>query len=54
MRVHRRISLYYSVRNLTAEPVRLEIRSAGLPEYLRPRSFQFVAANHTLGLKGSF
>ncbi len=54
VRVWRRLSLYYSVRNLTAEPVRLEIRSPGLPEYLRPRNYQFVAANHTLGLKGTF
>ncbi|MBL9199662.1 MAG: TonB-dependent receptor [Opitutaceae bacterium] len=54
LRVWRRLSVYYSVRNLTAEPVRLEIRSPGLPAYLRPRNYQFVAANHTLGLKGTF
>jgi len=54
-RFKKRLSVYYSVRNLTAEPVRLEIRSPDLPaEYLRPRNFQFVAANHTLGIKGSF
>ncbi len=53
-RLTKRLSLYYSVRNLTAEPTRLEFRSPGLPEYMRPRNLQFVAANHTLGIKGTF
>jgi iron complex outermembrane receptor protein len=53
-RLNRRLSFFYSVRNLTAEPVRLEIRSPGQPAYQRPRNYQFVAANHTLGIKGSF
>ena len=53
-RINRWFSVYYSLRNLTAEPVRLEIRSPGLPAYMRPRNYQFVAANHTLGFKGSF
>ncbi|MES2697005.1 MAG: TonB-dependent receptor [Verrucomicrobiota bacterium] len=53
-RITKWLSVYYSVRNLTAEPVRLEIRSPGQPEYMRPRNYQFVAANHTLGIKGSF
>lgn len=53
-RLNRRLSLFYSVRNLTAEPVRLEIRSPGQPAYQRPRNYQFVAANHTLGIKGTF
>jgi iron complex outermembrane receptor protein len=53
-RINRWFSVYYSLRNLTAEPVRLEIRSPGLPAYMRPRNYQFVAANHTLGIKGTF
>jgi TonB-dependent receptor len=52
--IFRRFSLYCSVRNLTSEPVRLEIRSPGLPAYMRPRNYQFVAANYTLGFKGTF
>ena len=53
-RLTKRFSLYYAGRNLTAEPVRLESGSSGTPKYLRPASYQFVAANHTLGLKGTF
>lgn len=54
-RLNKWLSFYYSVRNLTAEPVRLEFRSPDLPaDYLRPRNYQFVAANHTLGIKGRF
>jgi len=53
-RLNRRFSVFYSVRNLTAEPVRLEIRSPGQPAYQRPRNYQFVGANHTLGIKGTF
>lgn len=53
-RINKWFSIYYSVRNLTSEPRFLEIRSPGMPEYLRPRNLQFTAANHTLGIKGEF
>lgn len=53
-RINKWLSIYYSVRNLTSEPRFLQIRSPDMPEYLRPRNLQFVAANHTLGIKGSF
>ena len=53
-RINKWLSIYYSVRNLASEPRYLEIRSPGMPEYLRPRNLQFTAANHTLGIKGTF
>lgn len=53
-RITKRFSIYYAGRNLTAEPVRLESGSTATAEYLRPANYQFVAANHTIGVKGTF
>ena len=53
-RLTKRFSIYYAGRNLTAEPVRLESGSSETLGYLRPANYQFVAANHTLGIKGRF
>lgn len=53
-RINKRFSIYYSGRNLTAEPVRLQSGSKETLGYLRPANYQFVAANHTFGVKGTF
>lgn len=54
-RLSKWFSAYYSVRNLTAEPVRLQYRSPDQTlDYTRPRNYQFVPAAHTLGIKGRF
>lgn len=53
-RINKWFSIYYAVRNLAAEPRFLEIRAPGMEDYTRPRNLQFTAANHTLGIKGSF
>lgn len=53
-RLTKRFSVYYAGRNLTAEPVRLQSGSTATLGYLRPANYQFVAANHTLGIKGTF
>jgi len=45
---------YYAGRNLVAEPVRLRSGSSNTLGYLRPANYQFVAANHTLGINGTF
>lgn len=53
-RINKWVSIYYSVRNLTSEPRFLEIRSPDMADYVRSRNLQFVAANHSIGIKGSF
>lgn len=55
-RIHRRVSLYCSIRNLTAEPVELSVIQFDpkVPAYAWPRNYQFVAAVYTLGIKGTF
>ncbi len=53
-RLTKRFSVYYAGRNLLATPVRLQSGSSETLGYLRPSNYQFVAANHTLGIKGSF
>lgn len=53
-RFWRELSLFLSVRNLTAEPVRLQAYAPGTPEYSRPRNYQYVAAHASFGIKGKF
>jgi len=53
-RLTKRFSVYYAGRNLLSEPVRLQSGSSSTLGYLRPANYQFVAANHTLGIKGTF
>jgi TonB-dependent receptor len=55
-RFHRRLSLYCSIRNLTAEPVELSVIQSDpkVPAHTWPRTYQYVPAVYTLGVKGSF
>jgi len=53
-RITKRFSVYYAGRNIFAAPVRLQSGSSETLGYLRPANYQFVAANHTLGIKGTF
>lgn len=48
------LSVFASVRNLTAQPVRLQVYAPGTPEYTRPRNYQYVAAHASFGIKGTF
>jgi hypothetical protein len=53
-RLTRRISLYFSARNLLNEPFQLDRHGPTTPEYARIRSFQNTGAFMTMGVKGIF
>lgn len=55
-RLHRRFSVYGAIRNLTAEPVWLDVGQPNpkIPSFAEPRNYQFVSAAYTLGFKGTF
>ena len=55
-RLFKQFAAYCSIRNLTAEPVWLSVGQyePKVPSYTWPRNYQFVAANYTLGIKGSY
>ena len=53
-RLHRRFSLYASVRNLANEPRPLVTISANAPAWTRPRTYTYYGALWTIGFKGTF
>jgi len=53
-RFWKNLSVFGSVRNLTAQPVRLQVYASGTPDYTRPRNYQYVAAHASFGIKGKF
>jgi outer membrane receptor for ferrienterochelin and colicin len=48
------ITVYASVRNLFASPLRGTIHNSDLPGYAWPNAYQFSPALFTLGVKGDF
>lgn len=53
-RFRKNFAVFVSLRNLTAEPVRLQAYAPNTPEYARPRNYQYAAAHASFGIKGSF
>ena len=53
-RLHKKFSLYASVRNLANEPRPLVTISATAPAYTRPRTYTYYGALWTMGVKGTF
>jgi iron complex outermembrane receptor protein len=52
--LHRRVTAYLDIRNLTGEPLRRGTWSADTPHYARLDVLQFAGAMFTLGLRGQF
>jgi len=55
-RLHRYLSVFFSVRNLGSEPqMRSVLNSATInPEYSHPREWRYLPATYSLGIKGTF
>jgi iron complex outermembrane recepter protein len=55
-RVHKNVSLFFSVRNLTAEPQKRSVLNSNTinPEYSHPREWRYLPATYSFGVKGTF
>lgn len=55
-RFNKWLSVYFSVRNLTAEPQKRSVLDFNYdqPKYTEPRDWRYLPATYSLGIKGSF
>jgi len=53
-RVHRRLAVYFTARNLANTPLKTEFYNAETPEYARLRQIDRFGAAYTFGVKGTF